>query len=369
MRKGVLLGMALAATGAWAAAAEGGKFDPGARARDIAAFIDEQTILVCHVDLGRVDVSAAFRKLGEVVEGIESDREVAGVRQVAGAFVREMLQAGARDVYLVVSLADVPPEPVLLVVPLRANADERAIRGLLYSGRAAGPTSRPRDARRPARARTQVHVVGKAVVRCTWPIWQRVKAMKPHKRPELPQAFAAAGDTAAQVLLLPTANDRRVIEEMLPELPKEIGGGPSTALTRGILWAAAGADGPPKASLRLVIQSRDARAAQTLSQRIARIHRSVAAMAPVRKRVRDIDKVLALLTPRVQGDRLTLHLPEAAIVSLVKSFLPAAGVQPREEGGRKGALGADEGGDQSKRVTASEAGWRGPGAPGGGPGR
>ena len=307
------------------AAAPKAEYDPAALARTVAPFLDEQTLLVGHADLTRVDVAAAFGKLfalaGEMPEDLAG--ELKGARDLAAKFVADMTAAGATDVFLVVSLADVPEEPLLLVVPLGKGADERAIRGLLYSGRPDGPTSRPANSSRRGRPRTQVNVHRRAVVRCNWPVWQRVREMTPHRRPELARAFAAAGDSAAQLLVLPTADNRRVIEEMLPELPEEIGGGPSTALTQGLLWAAVGVNAPPGMHVNAVVQSRDAAAAKALKGIIGR---GLALLAAERE-LRDllpgdvIERLRAALAPEVTGDRLTWRYSAARIDDLVTAPL------------------------------------------------
>ena len=59
---------------------------------------------------------------------------------------------------------------------------------------------------------------------------ERVRQLKPVDRPELTAALAALGDTNAEVVLIPTNDTRRVVEELLPNLPKELGGGPITAV-------------------------------------------------------------------------------------------------------------------------------------------
>ena len=120
----------------------------------------------------------------------------------------------------------------------------------------------------------------------------RFRTGKPAPRPEVAQAFAAAGDTAAQLLLLPTADIRRVIKEMIPTLPAAVGGGPSTTITRGFLWAAVGVDGPPTASLRVVIQSRDAGSADSLHALLEKFSRALAQAKQVRRSVPNADKLL-----------------------------------------------------------------------------
>jgi hypothetical protein len=136
----------------------------------------------------------------------------------------------------------------------------------------------------------------------------RFRAGKPAARPEVAQAFAAAEDTAAQLLLLPTADIRRAIEEITPTLPKAAGGGPSTIVTRGFLWAALGADGPPKPSLRLVIQSRDAAAAKSFNSLLPKVYKALGQDKVLRRLVPDFDKLVTQLTPAVAADRLALTL-------------------------------------------------------------
>lgn len=88
--------------------------------------------------------------------------------------------------------------------------------------------------------------------------------------------MAAAGDAAITAILLPPKYSGRVIEQMMPVLPKEVGGGPSRTLTQGILWAALSVDAAPKAAARLVIQSQDARPPRALIRRIGRATAHVA---------------------------------------------------------------------------------------------
>ena len=61
--------------------------------------------------------------------------------------------------------------------------------------------------------------------RRTWGNVRVWKRLRPITRPELTTAFETAGDTAIQAILLPPKYFRRVIEETMPQLPKEIGGG------------------------------------------------------------------------------------------------------------------------------------------------
>jgi prepilin-type processing-associated H-X9-DG protein len=127
-------------------------------------------------------------------------------------------------------------------------------------------------------------------------------------RPELAKAFAAAGDTALQLLVLPTPELRRIVQEMYPQLPREIGSVPSSVLTRGIQWAALGADVSAKSGLHLVIQSEDAAAAGALRDMVARSYQVLGQKFPLKMLVPHYEQLVQALTPAVEGERLTLNL-------------------------------------------------------------
>ena len=280
-------------------------FDAAARAKAIAPFIDEQTVAVVHVDLARVEIDLLLDKLvqlaPEVTDGVEEKR--ADIKRGHTAF----LQAGARELYYVVSV-DLRNMPPFAVIPHAESVDVDALVA------AAGP---------PAK-KGVLQVVKGAVLVGSPEVLKHVKTMQPDVRSELARAFEAAGDTAAQVLLLPPKHARRVIEEIMPELPEEVGDGPSTILTRGLLWAAAGVDVAPEMSLRLVIQSQGGEAAAALRAKWLEVAQFLSTQEAARKVVPDFGKAAALTVPKVEGDRLVLSLnePEGGIRALWAAITP-----------------------------------------------
>jgi hypothetical protein len=270
----------------------GEEFDPAARAAAVAPFIDEQTVAVVHVDLARIEIDPLVDKFLELVP------EAAGDMAESRAEIRQgharILQAGAGNLYVVVSLADLPRWGPFCVIP---NATELSPDALLAAF--------------PGGKNTSVEPLKGSMLMGPLQTLERVKTLKPDPRPELAEAFQAAGDTAAQLLVLPPKDTRRVVEEMTPELPKEVGGGPSTILTRGLLWAAVGADAPPKTSLRVVIQSEDHQAAAALRGKWLELVRFLSTYEEARRRLRDFEKATSLMTPNVEGDRLVLTLRES----------------------------------------------------------
>ena len=130
-----------------------------------------------------------------------------------------------------------------------------------------------------------------------------------------------------------------MIEELLPRLPDELGGGSSRIITRGLLWAAVGANLPPKLSLRVVIQSEDAQTASALRDKLATTYEWLGRQEDVRKHVLGFDRLAKLLTPEVQGDRLTLVFDEEnqGIASLMAALKPSV-QQARERARRAAAM-------------------------------
>lgn len=258
-----------------------------ARAKMLAPFLDDGTIVVAHVDLARVDVDKIAGLLSNSVLGGRLEE----LLQVAKSQIAGITKAGGRDLYLVVSLADVPERTPFLLAPLGkgANADR------LTEALAALPLA--------ARQR-----IGDAIVAGDRETIDRLQRTHGSARPEIVRAFEAAGDTAAQLLLLPTSDARRVLEELMPSLPAELGGGPITVVTQGALWTALGVAGPPRPAVRLVTQSRDSAAATALAGRLRLWLPLVARLGEREQVLARLPELSKRLLPAVEGDRLVLSL-------------------------------------------------------------
>ena len=99
------------------------KLDAEARAKAVAPFLDEQLIAVGHVDLTRVDVNAIAEKLSEYAK--VKEEEIAGPKKEVGDWLEAWSKAGVRELYVVISLADVPGLPPFVVVPLEGDVDAK----------------------------------------------------------------------------------------------------------------------------------------------------------------------------------------------------------------------------------------------------
>jgi hypothetical protein len=292
-------------------------FDPETRALAIAPFLGGQTIALAHVDVTRVDVERLAAMFTDV--GYVAAEEIAPLKQAAQPWIVDFKRAGGKEIYLLANAEDVP-QPFSVVVPVEGPANANSLLQLLR-----GPASAQPRPFQPLNlgAETAENVDG-FIFAGSKAALARYRTGKPASRPEVAQAFAAAGDTAVQLLLVPTPDIRRTIEEIIPTLPAAVGDGPSTTLTHGFLWAAVGVDGPPKASLRLVVQSKDATSANSFHTLLENSSKALAQAKQVRRSVPNAENILPLLVPTVAADRLTLKLDpgEQGITRVLTALAP-----------------------------------------------
>jgi hypothetical protein len=288
------------------------RFDPETLAKAVAPFRDEHTIAIFHVNLWKID---ADQLVGKVVQLTKLGRD-----QVARdtAFARQNLaafkEAGGKDLFVVISLADCP-HPGVFVVPLYSGSNGDALQrlGHLFQTGPTGQSARLHDALVFGDPRNVARVV----------------KLQTKPLATLAKAFADAGDTTAQVVLLPGAASPELIEHVLAGLPKELGNVPSTIPTREVQWAAAGVDYVPSVRVNVVLQAQDVKAADTLKSLIARLLKQASEMPQVRELVPNIGKLVPALTPKVEGDRLVVTVKEP---TLAAALLPVMQKQRAQSG-------------------------------------
>lgn len=153
-------------------------------------------------------------------------------------------------------------------------------------------------------------------------------AIVPSPRDELGAAFEAVAGYPIQVLLLPPDYVRRTVVELMPQLPRQLGGVSSEVLTEGLLWAVLGVD-PGRLQIELIIQSASEAAAHRVAKHLPVMVRSIYREVPdLQRRLPSEELLLRLIAPAVDGDRVVLRIeptePEGGIMGL---FAAAAAVQ------------------------------------------
>jgi len=281
------------------------------RTKSIAPFVESDVFAVVQLDLVRADLQGlATRAFGDPPPG-----SLAATSKIALHWSEALRRAGAKELYLVFSVIDMPGPP-FVVVPLVEGADAAEI-GRLFCGGGKEP---------PLVKFADCATVHDAVFAGTPAALERVRRQPAVLRAELSASFAAVGDEsiAARLLVLPSADSRRTLEEMVPSFPAELGGGPMTDLTRGMLWGAAGLEIGAKPSLRLVTASQDANASKALLHLGENVVAFLGRSPEVLKVVPGLPKVLAGIKPTVTENRIMLNVDAQQAASLIDSAIRPA---------------------------------------------
>lgn len=259
------------------------------RAKFIAPFVEEQTILVIRVDFTRINLAQAVEQLKPFTVGFEED--AAQARRAAELWLTAFRDVGGKEIYLCFSVADFPTQSEYFILPLEGNLDLTKLKPLLQR-----------------HGSTEAKVMHNAMVVGHEGLLARLASRKATPRPEVAQAFAAVGEGALQVLFVPPPHFKRVIEENMPNLPKELGGGSIKLLTEGVRWAALSADVSPEVRIKLTTQAQDAAAAQRLKEWLPGMFKALGEVERIKEFLPMFGQFTATLVPEIQGDRLTLNL-------------------------------------------------------------
>ena len=262
---------------------------PRTNAEEVSPFIDDLTRAVGCIDLTRVSVGQLMDLIVLSDTGTVVRRTPLRAELEQGH--RALLAVGVERLYFVVTLAEMPRQPCFILAPCPDGLDPKTLASKL-------PADLPRRLGASSRALTIECFAKGDSPRFLFiglkDTLERLKRDDPQPRPELATALEVAGDTPVCAVLMPTDDDRRVAEELLPRLPEMLGGAPSTVLTRGLQWAVACIELEPEPSVKLVVKSADPQAANGLHDFC---HKMLARMSQAEA-----------LLPKVVDDRLILTL-------------------------------------------------------------
>ncbi|WP_165219294.1 DUF1559 family PulG-like putative transporter [Aquisphaera insulae] len=303
--------LALAATGV-AVSAD----DP--RPAAISPFLDAAVAAVARLDLAKVDADRLVHLW--VAQRDQAD----GLAKLAAPVLDGLRKAGAKELYILFGLpgsnrsfTSLPP----VVVPLEQGADAKAIGELLCGqGLVKGV------------AWETCATVHNAVFAGTREELERARRTDNPARPELAEALAGLGDTVAEVVVMPSPDARRVLEEIVPTVPAELGGAPVAAFTRGIPWAAAGLTADREPRIQVIVRGKDAAALRAVEQLGQGVRKIALASPLIAKNVPGFANIIDGLKPEVGPDRITLTLdPEKAAVAARAILLPARQSAARQD--------------------------------------
>jgi hypothetical protein len=293
--------------------------EPDAQARTIAPFLSPQTIAVGYARVQHLDPTAIWQQ----ITGIQGRRSTVALEKPINDWVAGFKKAGGRELYVVFDLADLPQNAPNLIVPLGREADPQPLIDFLR-----GSEKKNGDGGGAQPFYFQVcEKVNGALFCGSRQARDRIQAAKPAVGPELVRAFEALKGAPVGVVFVPSADTRRVLDEMIPPLPAVGGfgrpapyaGGAESGriISQGLQWAALGVRPPPHPTLQLVIQSENAAAAERLSRLLGTALKTLARRREMREMVPNMDRFLERVTPEVQGDRVLVQADEKTLTALL----------------------------------------------------
>lgn len=273
-------------------------------------YIGPSTIGVAHLDLA----GGGLRALAKQLVGDDQDSPLAEASKKWTAWADALRVAGAKDLFIVLDLADFPVAP-LAVVPLVEGADAKTIGQLLCGG--GGGKARP-----PVHF-PKCETIRGAVAAGPPEALEQARGAQPTAAPEVTEAFEAIDHRAlaARLILLLSTDNRRIIEETVPNLPRELGGGPITDVTRGLKWVALGTIGGERPTFQLVVAASSAETGRKLQKLGRDLFEVVGRMPAVAAAVHDWDKLGAMFRVNMQNPtRITVTADAQAANRIIEAL-------------------------------------------------
>lgn len=280
--------------------------------------LTDDAIVVGRLDLASLNIDAAVDRLGPFLQAAGADAD--SLRGPVAETVAALRKAGAAEAFAVLSPSAFPEEGLYFILPGTDRADAKALAEALRL-----PGMPPRQSGEVAERLDGATFIGGQQTLA------RLKAEKPGIRPGLAEAFAAVEGAPVQIVLTPSADHRRVLRELLPDLPPDFGGASGADLA-AVKWAAVGISFEPKLSAKLILQADSEQAAETVNAAITASLRRLSTEPAVLQAVPVLPLFVGSLTPRREGDRLVLV--GDPVIEAAENLLGGVASAARETAGR-----------------------------------
>lgn len=278
---------------------------PRSKADAIAPFVGEEVAAILHADLAAIDVERDAKAL---LGRLTDDRSIRDGLPMMAQTLDTLRKAGAGHAYVLVDPLELPGMPTIVMPAARdPNALREALASLFANG---GPP-------------VSVEVVRGAVVAGSPDSLQRLRRPLPARK-GLAEAFAAAGDAPLSAILLPSDAQRRALEEAVPEIPRELGGGSIAPFSDGLSWAVATVRARPTAEFRMIAQAADAKSAEQMHAIINRVLDAIPKQVPPGSAPESLTQMLARFRPERKGDQLVLQVDAEKAMALIAEPINAA---------------------------------------------
>ena len=126
-------------------------------------------------------------------------------------------------------------------------------------------------------------------------------------RPDLPVAMQAIQEFPIQVFVLPPEYLWATFRDLMPTIPTQFGGGPTSLLTEGVRWSAIGID-PAKLQLQSVTQSQSPGAAKALASHLPQLLSASASQLRFPLALAGVGHLIPFAKPVVREDQVIVSI-------------------------------------------------------------
>ena len=283
--------------------------------------IDDQTFAVVHLDVEKLNLDAL---VDQVLSSINKHASPNTTKQMqndlktfqaqAGAQLNDLLKAGCRDIFVVFSMYDFPY--FFVAVPIHSASEQDKLNQHIELYQQIQKITKDFNV-----GNIELYVSDGMILAGLERTIARLKTVSPVQSETLGAGFQSCANSTVQVVLFPSSDQRRVMAEMLPQIPSESGMIELTTLAKDLHWAALGFNTPPSVSMNLTIQCPNAEGADRMLIFVKNLYALIGQNPEVREFLPELDQVLKLLTPQRHDKRLILQVDSTAVDLIINDFI------------------------------------------------
>ncbi|MBI1324737.1 DUF1559 domain-containing protein [bacterium] len=268
----------------------------------IAPILGDEIAMVLHFDLSRLNfVETVKRMSGKLAADKQFDEEIRSI----GDEIDTLVRTGAKDLFLLIDPGRMRATPQFALT-FETGSDVSALKTLL-----------PKFWSRYDSAPLSMEVKGRLLAGGHSIAFRPDRNVEDSPRAGLSDAFAAAVNSPAKLVLVPSVIQRKALEETIETLPKELGGGPVTTFTQGSKWGVLHLTPGENPGMQFLFQCEDAPTAGKLASLATHIRSLAVEASKNDPNLSSFVTMLEKLNPQTQGDRTVIDISPELMTDLV----------------------------------------------------
>ncbi|MFC1760507.1 hypothetical protein ACFL6U_00320 [Planctomycetota bacterium] len=289
--------------------------------------LNDQTIALVRLDVTSLNLDALVARIEKTMteyggaERMERERKNfdAFWGQI-GKWTKTFRAAGGQDFYLIFNMLDLPNFVAAVPVPkpsLRSDLQQHI-------------QDTAKDIQ-VGRSKVHVHATDTLILVGLESSVKQLLAMTPARPAGLDWALQACGDTSLRLVVVPNADQRRVLAEMTPSLPLTGEAQLSPLLAQSLTWLALGVEGPPALGARMTVMAQDEKQAEMLQAWVQAALAFVAQQPELQRCLPELNQAVKQIVFHQQGNRLVLEIDTEKADTLMNQLVGPWLINAREQ--------------------------------------